>query len=565
MRKRPETRSRPARPAIQLREHQAETVRGISEAFASGVRTVFLHAPVGSGKSLIHLLVAKEAGSAYVTTPQVLLVDQYDRDTADLGKFVGLAMTLKGRRNYPCPYERGLPRGNRRATADGAPCTFLEDWPKECPKLLDCPYYLARHSAQSSPTSVTTLAYAVVGIVRQLSRPAAAEHGEELEEDGDRSILGPGWHPRTLLVVDEAHGLPNGLVNFFAVEVGEKTLPGFDFQAIGRAADPLQHMRDELPGYLERLTDGLKELRVTGGGDTAAELRVLEEQHKLIRRAERFIENLSREDVVWVHDFERSPLKHRWRPLTVAPFSGSLWAQAPRILLSSATFFGFETLERDLGLPGPFRVVTVPDAFPPSSAPIHLLGSVTLKRETMASQLPEVVREISRLARVHKSERGLVHCNAYPVRDFIERNADATLARRLVLHTREDRIASLDGWVHNGRDDTIFVAVAMSEGLDLAGDLARWQVIVKAPFPNLGDAWVMRRRDAADGRSWYTEQTIVDILQACGRIMRSKEDHGTTYILDANALRIVRQHWGGLPEWFKSRVDAARASGGPAA
>jgi Rad3-related DNA helicase len=96
----------------------------------------------------------------------------------------------------------------------------------------------------------------------------------------------------------------------------------------------------------------------------------------------------------------------------------------------------------------------------------------------------------------------------------------------------------------------------MSEGLDLADDLARWQVIVKAPFPNLGDPWVVRKHAEPGGKSWYSEQTVIDLLQASGRVMRSRKDRGVTYILDKKAERVLRQQWVGLPDWFKARVAA---------
>jgi superfamily II DNA or RNA helicase len=88
-------------PRIKLRTGQAEAVDQIVDAFGKGIRTVFLDAPVGSGKSLINLLVARQMRGAYISTPQVILVNQYGSDTDVNGKFAGLAATLYGRRNYP--------------------------------------------------------------------------------------------------------------------------------------------------------------------------------------------------------------------------------------------------------------------------------------------------------------------------------------------------------------------------------------------------------------------------------------------------------------------------------
>ena len=44
-------------------------------------------------------------------------------------------------------------------------------------------------------------------------------------------------------------------------------------------------------------------------------------------------------------------------------------------------------------------------------------------------------------------------------------------------------------------------------------------------------------------------------MQASGRIMRSKDDWGVTYILDSNAVRLVKKYGPSLPEWFLGRMS----------
>ncbi len=542
-------------PHIVLRENQEETIRRVLDRFAGGTKTVFLDAPVGSGKSLIHLLAARGTGPTYVTTPQTLLVDQYGRDTAPGGKFDGLgARTLYGRDNYPCPHVRGLPGGDPEATADGAPCTFIKYWPRGkhdhteedprsctdqcvngCPKLPECPYYTAKAAAQIARTTVTTLAYMFIGI-----------------------LPGYGWDPRSLLVVDEAHGLPEDLVQFYAMMVGERTLPEFDFDGIGLAEDPLDFLREHLPDYTETQRRGLEAMTAAADPHSGSEMKEVKRQAALVRRCERLMENLFRDDVEWVHTWEAAMKRHLWRPLEVGPFVARVWDQFDHILLGSATFFGIPGLVRYLGLPGEWATVTVPDTFPPANAPVRLTGTVRLNRERMASELPRVVSELARIARLHPAERGIIHCNSYMVREHVEAHAPAGLSARLVFHDRGDRNESLEEWRGDGRRDSVFVGVAMSEGLDLVGDQARWQVVIKAPYPNLGDPWVVRRRDRPGGRQWYEEQAITDMLQACGRVMRSRDDRGETYILDANADRLLRRYWASLPGWFRARADVGR-------
>jgi Rad3-related DNA helicase len=74
------------------------------------------------------------------------------------------------------------------------------------------------------------------------------------------------------------------------------------------------------------------------------------------------------------------------------------------------------------------------------------------------------------------------------------------------------------------------------------------------PYPSLSDKQVEAKLER--DRSWYEGETLKTILQACGRIVRSETDHGSTYILDEDAARLLRQHSGELPRWFtKALID----------
>ena len=88
----------------------------------------------------------------------------------------------------------------------------------------------------------------------------------------------------------------------------------------------------------------------------------------------------------------------------------------------------------------------------------------------------------------------------------------------------------------------------MTEGFNMIDDLARWQVIAKVPYPYLGDEQVRAKKDADP--DWYIMQTCMTIIQACGRVMRSHEDHGVTYILDTDFKRLYLQNSHFFPKWF---------------
>ena len=70
----------------------------------------------------------------------------------------------------------------------------------------------------------------------------------------------------------------------------------------------------------------------------------------------------------------------------------------------------------------------------------------------------------------------------------------------------------------------------MQEGVDLKGDLSRFQIICKLPFPYMGDQLVKERMRKWDW--WYAYETAKVLIQAMGRSVRDENDKAITYILD---------------------------------
>ena len=44
------------------------------------------------------------------------------------------------------------------------------------------------------------------------------------------------------------------------------------------------------------------------------------------------------------------------------------------------------------------------------------------------------------------------------------------------------------------------------------------------------------------------------VFQAAGRIVRSKDDWGETYILDRTALKLIKKYEKECPDWFLERL-----------
>jgi Rad3-related DNA helicase/signal recognition particle subunit SEC65 len=123
---------------------------------------------------------------------------------------------------------------------------------------------------------------------------------------------------------------------------------------------------------------------------------------------------------------------------------------------------------------------------------------------------------------------------------------------RFLFHTKEDTQQKLkefyDSSPESGR---VLVASGMYEGLDLVDDLARWQIIAKIPWLNLGDPAIKYK--SGKDESWFVWETAKAFLQGCGRTTRRETDFSETIVLDKSVERLVdlMEKFNLMPDWFR--------------
>jgi Rad3-related DNA helicase len=93
----------------------------------------------------------------------------------------------------------------------------------------------------------------------------------------------------------------------------------------------------------------------------------------------------------------------------------------------------------------------------------------------------------------------------------------------------------------------------MMEGVDLADDASRFQILCKVPFPYLGDRVIQLRK--ARNASWYSMMTARSVIQAFGRSIRNDTDHATSYIMDTDWERFYRSNVQMFPDEFSSALQ----------
>lgn len=568
---------------FRYRQHQEKAVDFALKSFAQGKDVVVFEAPTGFGKSIANIIIGHGYPGVFYTSPQVTLVDQladdpmlknhvdgvYGKshyDCLEKEVTVDIALCQKGVRCREC---RGTGFGGscRRCKGRGMvayECEFAQPKGRLPP---ECSYYRDKWNAAHGQVAVTTLAYMLL---------ASTSAREPLDEVWN--LVRGRFPPRDLLIVDEAHGAADYASSFISLTLSQYTLRGVQAwretwdkmesraMSVRKTRDAIEFLAKALIPELRRDVKGLK-----------AVLRETREEGKragIERSVERIILLLERVGMAlgdmkmgnpWAVDVKREKRKLILQPVLIGPFlRGRLWDRASHYLLSTATVLDPDLLLRELGLENKrTAVMRIPSIFPPENAPVidATVGSLTRKHKH--KNLPKALKMLCKILD-REPGRGLVHCHSYENQTYIKNNIPGGYHDRLVFHESADRGDVLNGWLASEREDSVLVSVAMTEGLDLRDDLARWAVIFKVPYPYLGDKRVAERLKLSDGEHWYRLTALKTIVQASGRIVRSEDDEGRVYVLDSAIHTLLRRTSKWVPDWFKARMEAGtKAVQGP--
>jgi Rad3-related DNA helicase len=519
-------------PAPSYRGNQRDALERIQSAFEAGNDVVLVRAPTGSGKSLLARAIAgcarslddaapSDATGAYYTTPQVSQLDDVASD--DLLDDLKI---IRGKRNYDCI----LP-GEEDTPVNRAPCARVRGY--DCAVKHRCPYFSDRAIASNRAIAAMTLAY--------FMRTAGSDV----------------FRKRDVVVIDEAHGLAEWAEMYATIDLNSRTVPIWDGLRIPEidGLDRMARYAEQLAATCERRKDEL-----LAKGDLSAEEAAMRDRLQELRgELEWFIEDYRNPDspTTWVVDQPDG----EGTTITIKPMNPerylhhTVWDRGNRFALLSATILNKEAFCRQVGLdPERVALVDVGHTFPVENRPLYDVSQGKMTYEHREDTLPKIARLVVRIMANHPDEKGLIHAHSYDIAGQLADRLDAFgVGARLVTHDRENRDAQLEAW--KARDDaSVFVAVKMEEALDLHGDLARWQVLCKAPFLNTGDSRVAYRLEEGQW-AWYYRAALRTVIQACGRVVRAPDDHGATYVADSSLLDLFDRARSDVPPWFAEQVE----------
>ena len=149
------------------------------------------------------------------------------------------------------------------------------------------------------------------------------------------------------------------------------------------------------------------------------------------------------------------------------------------------------------------------------------------------------------------NDKGVIHTHTNDITELIHKRfrKDSRFLFRTGDMTNENIL--LDH--KDSNEPTILVSPSLAFGIDLPDDLCRFQIVVKLPYPSLGDKRIGKL--AKESPDWYTSKMFTKLIQMSGRGTRNIDDYSTTFVLDGNFIRVVSYNIDKLPEHFRSRLQ----------
>lgn len=525
------------------RDEQVKAIESIIDAFESGKKFFILEAQTGVGKSAIGVTVSRyvsehmapaqpyRKGSAVLTT-QKLLQDQYEKDFSKVSM-----CSLKSSSNYQCKHFK------KQSCAETRPMLQNEQrgsklW-NTC--VLNCAYKKKKEEFIDGSLGVTNFAYFL----------------NETKFSGKIP-------KKQLLIIDEAHNLPDELSKFIEVSFSEKFAKSFLDVNIpsGMTAKQFTDWVHEsyYPVLLAKKTafeEGMGRYVGLSEKIQSGELMKLSRKMDLLSgheaKVKTFLSIWDNEN--WLMEEippdEKSGRKVQFKPIDVAPYAdGYIHSWGEYVLLMSATLLdigGYKTL---CGISDSnSSELIIPSPFPHENHPIIYAGVGSMGNNEIEYTLPKIADAVREILKTHPKEKGIIHCGSYKIAWHIKKNVKSN---RLLIHDSSDRDAVLAKHIAS-KEPTVILSPSMTEGVDLKDDLSRFQVICKVPFPYLGDKLIRKKMHKWDW--WYDLQTAKTLIQSVGRSVRNENDKAVTYILDSIWERFYGKNRQLFPENFKKSIQ----------
>lgn len=507
-----------------------------------------ISAPVGVGKSYIALAIAAKARNSYLLTSTKQLQQQYMDTSND-------PVNIKGKGNYPC----GI---NRTIRADMAPCGVMPKMIGKCVSRGVCPYYRQKQKAMAAKVMLTNYSYFLYSV--------------------NCGPVGEADQTREVIICDEGHDLEKVLVSYAESTInpaelekswGIKNIAWRFCNTEQKNLDVLEDIYGEIQRKLNEYKAMLKQ-EYTKYGVSEEDANAIDKlPASAVDKIGKIGQKIYTLDKVMkpIQIFYEQKDQHKWivsgneeqNTLTLTPlhaagiFDAYMGYLGEKFVFMSATIGDIDVFCKELGIPrDQVNFISVGTDFPAENSPIVFCPVCKMNYKEIDANMDNIVMAVAEIMKAHEGEKGIIHTGNYKIADALAKRLPSEHRKRLIhrdmnfkfklknqelveMHTKDKR-------------PTVLLSPSLDTGTDLYDDLSRWQIIVKCPFPSLGDPRTAVKSDLEP--QWYLWVMMLSIMQASGRSTRHKEDHSITYVLDQSFGYFFGKVKTSAPSWFIERV-----------
>ena len=517
------------------RNTQIKLINKINLAINEGYKNIILEAGTGIGKSAIATTLANMYDDSYILTMTKQLQKQY------LDDFGEMLVEIKGKGNYKCNY-----KGN---------CDFCIRAEYNIARCSDCDYLIAFRKAKKSKNVITNYDFMYrVGVDNQM------------------------LDPRQLLILDEAHNLERKMLMLSSHLLNREYIStkfGIDiFEALMKGEKSYNHIKSESDYWIdvckklmkacgeniEKIGGKGKEVQVTldefesnpskYSSIDYIEKQILESDLKEFNSIKLGLE--SKDLIIDVPDFKsikknKMDISAEFKPYSVSDATQNLLSFGETRIFLTGTLGDMKKFCQWNNInPDTTYYIYEKSPFDVSNRPIYrdFVGNMSGSRRNVPNwKNKRAISKIKQLIGKYPNQKGVIHTSSNEQAFWI---MDNLKEYNLLFVGGESRNEVLKEF-NESKDDAILIGASIKDGVDLKGDLCRFQIVFKVPYPQLNEQ--VKYRKSLDP-SWYYYQAVMAIMQAYGRGIRDKDDYCDMYIIDSNFKKLFDYNYNFFNEYF---------------
>lgn len=525
-------------PFDKPRDGQLQAMQKILSAFDQGKKFVILEGPTGCGKSVIAHTVAQFYKNAFYLTSTKILQDQLIDDFGVAPSKAGLITTdLKGRNAYPCLYwdiiktfadpEGTVNKPPGKINCDSGACkTRGKSRCQPCMMpSIKCPYFIAVDNAQMAHTAIMNFSSFMF-----------------------QTTFTKQFESRHLLIIDECHNVESQLMNFVSLSLNDALfLPDIKFPELKTTTEYAQWLAKS--GIHKSIATKLQLAKL------ARNIKDIDYWTNTQYKLNTFLEGDPEEWVCSYKEIKGGIARIlEFKPIFIREYARRyIFDFGVKVLLMSATVLSPAQMSDSLGIKKEeMFAYQMASRFPVKNRPIYVDDVGSMSYKSKAETMPKLVDKVTELVRKYAGKRGIIHTHNFEIAETLKQLCPRDVTKRFrYQNDYESKNVMLDD--HAKIDDSVIIAPAMHEGLDLAADLARFAIICKVPYPSFKDnPQLEARMQISEG--YYDWLTSLKIVQSYGRAIRSEDDYADTYIIDSDFIWFSKKAEKLLPKWFKEAI-----------